>query len=143
MQANSNFLISTLINSGPTALLCVLGVIFALVQREKAPKAAIFVIISLVALLLLVIVRPIGYHFLSQMNGDARFTLFSVWNFGCTLVDVASTAGLIFAAFCDRSAPLGATDPFALQHGGVPQSTNPYIAPKPLPPLGGSFRPPQ
>ena len=144
MPGNSlSSMIPTLIGSGPTIVLCILGIIFALVQREKAPKAATFVMISLVVLLLLMIVRPIGYSFLSRMNGDARFTMFQVWNLGCGLVGVASTAGLIFAAFCDRGAPLGAISPYAQQFGGMPPSGNPYVAPNPLPPLGGSIRPPQ
>ena len=142
MQGNTSFLVSTLIGSAPTVLICVLGIIFALVQREKAPKAAIFVIISLVVLLVLTIVRPIGFNMLRQIDGGAKFTLPSIWGFVCSLVGMAATAGLIFAAFCDRAAPLGAINPYAQQFG-VPPSTNPYVAPRPLPPLGGSMKPPQ
>jgi hypothetical protein len=143
MQANPlSSMIPTLISSGLTIALCVLGIIFALVQREKSPKAATFVMISLVVLLLLMIVRPIGFNMLRQIDGGAKFTISSIWSFICNLVDMACTAGLIFAAFCDRTAPLGTPDPFALQVGGAPPSTNPYVALRLLPPLGGSMKPP-
>ena len=50
MQASISYFVQSLIGMGPTLVLCVLGIIFALVQREKAPKAAIFVIFSLVVI---------------------------------------------------------------------------------------------
>ena len=113
-------------------------------QREKAPKAAIIVIISLVVLLLLTLVRPLGYNLLGRIEGDAKFSLFQIWGFVCTMVDLASTAGLIYAAFCDREVR-GYVDPYANPYAKNPSAGTPpaFPGPAPLPPLGGPMRPPQ
>ncbi|MBC7855504.1 MAG: hypothetical protein IAF94_18910 [Pirellulaceae bacterium] len=135
-------IVRNLTHMGPMIVLCVLGIIFALVQREKAPKAATFVIVSLVVLLLLVIIRPIGYYAINLIEGEVKFSLISLWSFLCSVVDMASTAGLIFAVFCDRAVPMGSNDPFAKPAGGVPAYPGPsFPGPAPLPPLGGPMRP--
>ncbi|MFN0018011.1 MAG: hypothetical protein ACKVP0_07120 [Pirellulaceae bacterium] len=145
MQANFiGDLIRNLGFATPTILVCILGIVFALVQREKAHKAATFVIISLVVLLLITIVRPIGFSFLTRMEGETKFTVMQIYGFVFGLIDLATTAGLIFAVFCDRETPMGVPDPFAKQFTNVPPYPGPsFPGPAPLPPLGGSMRPPQ
>lgn len=138
-----NLAFQMLTGSGPTIVLCILGIVFALVQREKAPKAATIVILSLVVLLGLVIVRPVVYNLLGRIEGDGKFAMVQAWGFVCTLVDVASTAGLIFAAFCDRQAPLPYADPFAKPVTSFPPPSTSFPSSAPLPPLGGPMRPPQ
>ena len=138
-------MISTLMNVGPVVLVCILGIIFAIAQKDKAPKAATFVMISLGVLLVLTVLRSTGAALLNQAH--VGFEVMSIYYFVCNLIELATTGGLIFAAFCDREAPLPAVNPYLLQSGGVPQSSNPYVSPNapsaPLPPLGGNFRPPQ
>jgi Na+/H+-translocating membrane pyrophosphatase len=138
-----NFALQMLTGSGPTIVLCILGIVFALVQKEKAPKAAIFVVLSLVVLLGLVIVRPIVYNLLGRIDSDGKAMMFQAWGFFCTLVDVASTAGLIFAAFCDRQAPAPYANPYAKEVTSFPPRPTSFPSPAPLPPLGGPMRPPQ
>ena len=133
-------ILRNLMFSGPTIVLCVLGIIFALVQREKAPKAATIVVISLVVLLLLMIVRPIGFSLQGRFEGDTRMLFVQIWSFLCSMVGLACTAALIFAVFCDRAAAVGSSNPFAKEFAPMPA---PPSAPAPLPPFGGLPRPPQ
>jgi hypothetical protein len=136
-----NALLQSLIGTAPAVILCILGIIFAVVQREKAPKAATCVILSLVVLLALTIVRPLGARMLIEMklmNG------LGAYYFVCNLVDLATTAGLLFAAFCDREAPSLMGNPYAKDFASFPPQAPPsFPGTAPLPPLGGSLRPPQ
>jgi hypothetical protein len=118
--------ISFLTNQGPTILVCILGIIFALVQREKAPKAATFVMLSLGVLLVLTLVRGVGASILLRAELDNVLWLYYAL---CNLIELATTAGLIFAVFCDRQAPLPGGNPYVQPYGGTPQSPNPFSIP--------------
>ena len=143
MQSTIYSIFQSLINMGPTLVLCVLGIIFALVQREKAPKAAIFVIFSLAIMLILMVIRPIGFNLLVRVDREIHITLINIWSFVCGLVDLGATAGLIYAVFCDRETTPGAPDPFAIKPPSAVPSGNPYVSPSPLPPFGTPPQPPQ
>ena len=119
----------------PTILLCIVGIIFALGRKDTMPKAATILMVSLGAMLLLCIARPIGneviWGFLRSEDMRSTATLSSVWSIFCMLIDVAATAGVIFAVFCDREAYVkGNTNPFA---GDYIDPKNPYAVPTATP----------
>lgn len=134
-------ILRSLVTTIPSVLVYSLGIIFALVQMRKAPKAAVIVVISLLMFLLLSIVQPVVFISISRAQGTPQW--FQIVSMVFRLVYLAATGGLIFAVFCDRESPLANINPYAQQFGGVPPSGNPYAAPNPLPSLGDPMRPPQ
>ncbi|MGI8982718.1 MAG: hypothetical protein ACR2FY_26080 [Pirellulaceae bacterium] len=125
-------ILRSLVTSIPSIVVYSLGIIFALVQMRKAPKAAVIVVISLTGLGLLSIAQPFVFVFLGRMKNAANW--FSIVSLLFRFAFLAAVAGLILAVFCDRGAPPENVSPYAQQFGNIPTNPNPYAAPKPLPP---------
>lgn len=131
-----------LLTATPSILVFSLGIIFAIVQMKKAPKGAVIVIISLLVLGLLSIVQPIVFAAIGRMENPAM--KFSVAGLLFRILSLAGIAGLIFAVFCDRENPSPMGNPYAKDFASFPPQAPPsFPGPAPLPPLGGSLRPPQ
>jgi hypothetical protein len=119
----------------PTIILCIIGFICALGHKDKMPKAATILMISLGALLVLSILRPIMNELIWGVfrGEDIKTTanLSSAWGFLSVLIGTAATAGLVFAAFCDRGPSLPANvNPFS---GDYVDPKNPYAVPTATP----------
>ncbi len=114
----------------PMVLVCLFGMIFAIVHMSKAPKAMTIAALSLGALLLLSFVRPLGHDLLfrfAEGDIDRRGLLSAVWGIICTLIDAAATARVVFAIFCNRD----------LQPAGYPPVPGGYPSQPQMPPPGG------
>lgn len=135
-------ILRSLVTSIPSILVYTLGIIFALVQMRRAPKAAVIVVISLLVLMLLTVVQPVVFVFVGRLENARNW--FSVVSLLFRIVFLAGIAGLIFAVFCDREAPGGHSNPFVKEFASPPAAPGPvYPGPAPRPPFGGLPRPPQ
>lgn len=141
----NNFLddvLRNLLTATPSVVVYAIGIIFAIVQMKKAPKGAVIVIISLVVLGLLSVVQPFVWAAIGRMEN--RVAMFSVAGLLFRVISLAGIAGLVLAVFCDRQSPATQGNPYAGDFASFPPQPPPsFPGPAPLPPLGGSFRPPQ
>ena len=130
-----------LLTATPSIVVFSLGIIFALVQMRKAPKGAILVVISLIVLGLISIIQPFAFAAIGRMENPAM--KFAVAGLLFRILSLAGIAGLIFAVFCDRETPSPVGNPYAKDFASFPPQAPPsFPGPAPLPPLGGSLRPP-
>jgi len=125
-------ILRNLVPTIPSILAYSLGIIIALMWMRKAPTAAVIVVISLIGFGLLSISQPFVFGFVGRMEDRVKW--FPIVSLLFRLAYLAVTAGLVWAVFCDRGAPLGNVNPYAQQFGNIPPNTNPYAAPKPFPP---------
>lgn len=118
-----------LVTAIPSIVVYSLGIIFALVQMRKAPKASVIVVISLLALGLISIAQPFLFAGARGMDNPALWI--GIMSLVFRIAFLAAVAGLVLAVYSDRGAPGDNVGTYAQQFG-VPPDPNPYAAPKPL-----------